>query len=1264
VYGHQPVSTRLCYNYTAYYYNSYTAFASSFGRATGGGSRGGSNVAIGRARGGIIICQSWDGMLNGGLDVRGHGIGGWDLSIHHAYDPNGEVLYQGDGGQRSATTVNDVIRTTAGNGTYNFAVTQGALATTASLANPRGVAVGPDGSLYIANTDACRIERVGSDGVMTTVAGISGSCVKGSDGKLATQTSLSSPTAVALGPDGSLYIVESAAQLVLRVRPDGILTTFAGDGTVQGLGSGSIYGAYGDGGPATAAKLSNPGGVTVGPDGSVYIADAGNNRIRRVGPDEIILTVAGTGANGLSVATDVGGAFVVSPAALGDGGPATQAIVVGPVAMAFGPDGSLYIAEAGSTLAFSNQIGDGDRIRRVGPDGIISTVAGDGNWGYSGDGGPARAARLWTPTGIAAGPDGSLHILDQGNRRVRGIAPDGTITTIVGTGGQGDTGDNGPATRATLDYPFGLALGPDGSIYIADAQGNRVRRVSLAFPGLSRTDILIPSEDGHELYLFDGTGRHLRTLDALTNAVCYRFGYDDAGRLATITDADSNVTRIGRDASGNPLSIVAPSGQRTTLTTDPHGYLSAIADPLGQTTTLTVTGGGLLTDLSDPKGNAHHFTYDGDGRLIRDANPLGATTLAHVDGTDGYTVTVTTALGRSTAYVVQRLPVGGIRRVTIGPDGGRTVVDRGTDGSESVTYSDGTLVTSLRGPDPRWEMLAPVLTTLAHTTPGGLTTNVSVTRAVVGVSPSDPLSVRTMTENGIAQRPRVHKRLQRGDAHAGRYHTGRQTVTTLDDHGRAIQVATFGLVPVGLTYDAHGRLTMVAQRARTTNLAYDPQWNVASITDPLSQTTGFAYDAANRPMTQTLADGSSITFAYDANGNRTALTPPGDPAHRFAYTALDQVQTYTPPVAGTDPTATSYSYNADRQLAGVTQPDGSPISLSYDSAGRLQAVTIPRGPITYGYDSASRLRTLTAPDGGTTTYSYDGNLLTTIAVTGSVTGTVGYAYNTDLQVSSETVTGAGTVSDVLALNTEGLRKFRWDRVSIVFQSALNSLNPVITMGEQIIDAILAHERMSRHQAMERAAEMMKLVGIDSRRLKSFPHELSGGMRQRAVIAIALALNPEMVIMDEPTTALDVVVQRDILQQIQDLQQQFGFSILFITHDLSLLVEFSTRIAIMYAGKIAELAAADELFVRPKHPYTVGLMNSFPSITGEKKKLQGIPGSPPDLVTPPPGCRFADRCLHVRPYHRQVEPALREVSAGHQVACHLYEEGNPIASAEL
>jgi len=242
--------------------------------------------------------------------------------------------------------------------------------------------------------------------------------------------------------------------------------------------------------------------------------------------------------------------------------------------------------------------------------------------------------------------------------------------------------------------------------------------------------------------------------------------------------------------------------------------------------------------------------------------------------------------------------------------------------------------------------------------------------------------------------------------------------------------------------------------------------------------------------------------------------------------------------------------------------------------------------------------------------------------------------------------------DLVSLSTKQLQDFRWRRASIIFQSAMNALNPVTNLGAQMSDAIRAHQKVSKAQALERAAEMFALVGIDSRRLKSFPHQLSGGMRQRAVIAMALTLNPELIVMDEPTTALDVVVQRDILQQIEDLQARFGFSIIFITHDLSLLVEFSTRIAIMYAGKIIELARANELFGQPHHPYTVGLMNSFPSIRGEKKKLQGIPGSPPDLVIPPPGCRFAPRCPHVMTTCRETYPTLREISPGHWVSCHL------------
>jgi peptide/nickel transport system ATP-binding protein len=239
------------------------------------------------------------------------------------------------------------------------------------------------------------------------------------------------------------------------------------------------------------------------------------------------------------------------------------------------------------------------------------------------------------------------------------------------------------------------------------------------------------------------------------------------------------------------------------------------------------------------------------------------------------------------------------------------------------------------------------------------------------------------------------------------------------------------------------------------------------------------------------------------------------------------------------------------------------------------------------------------------------------------------------------------------MDEDELRTFRWSRISIVFQSAMNALNPVISIGAQIADTLMAHTDMSKAEALERGAELLRTVGIERSRLKSYPHELSGGMRQRAVIAIALALNPDLIIMDEPTTALDVVVQKEILQQIEDLKERFGFSILFITHDLSLLIEISTRIAVMYAGKIAELAGADELFRAPEHPYTVGLMNSFPSITGPRRELTGIPGTPPHLLDPPSGCRFHPRCPHVMTVCAEVEPALAETNPGHLVACHLY-----------
>jgi peptide/nickel transport system ATP-binding protein len=251
--------------------------------------------------------------------------------------------------------------------------------------------------------------------------------------------------------------------------------------------------------------------------------------------------------------------------------------------------------------------------------------------------------------------------------------------------------------------------------------------------------------------------------------------------------------------------------------------------------------------------------------------------------------------------------------------------------------------------------------------------------------------------------------------------------------------------------------------------------------------------------------------------------------------------------------------------------------------------------------------------------------------------------------------------DLTTKSREELRKFRWRNVSMVFQSAMNALNPVMRVGDQFVDMMRAHEHISRRESQHQAAELLDLVGIDPRRIRAYPHELSGGMRQRVIIAMALALRPELVIMDEPTTALDVVVQREILQQIQTLQRELGFAVLFITHDLSLLVEIADRIAIMYAGEIIEEAPAEEIHRAPRHPYTVGLMQSFPPLHGPVVRMTGIAGAPPDLAAPPAGCRFHPRCPHCRPedallYARQTteRPRLREVSQGHFVACHLVE----------
>jgi oligopeptide/dipeptide ABC transporter ATP-binding protein len=245
-------------------------------------------------------------------------------------------------------------------------------------------------------------------------------------------------------------------------------------------------------------------------------------------------------------------------------------------------------------------------------------------------------------------------------------------------------------------------------------------------------------------------------------------------------------------------------------------------------------------------------------------------------------------------------------------------------------------------------------------------------------------------------------------------------------------------------------------------------------------------------------------------------------------------------------------------------------------------------------------------------------------------------------------------ADVLKMRADGLQKLRWREIAIVFQSAMNALNPVLSVRDQILDVIHAHMKMPRDEARERVASLLDLVGIPRSRLRSYPHELSGGMRQRVMIAMALATDPEIVIMDEPTTALDVVVQRDILAQIVELKERLGFSIVFITHDLSLLLELADRIAVMYAGQLLEIGTSQEIHREPSHPYTKGLLNSFPSLRGPRRELAGIPGSPPDLANPPPGCPFLPRCSYGTSACEEVDMTLLPVASsadpGHVTAC--------------
>lgn len=483
--------------------------------------------------------------------------------------------------------------------------------------------------------------------------------------------------------------------------------------------------------------------------------------------------------------------------------------------------------------------------------------------------------------------------------------------------------------------------------------------------------------------------------------------------LTTVTDGTNNVTTVERDSLGQPTAIVAPDGQRTTLSLNANGYLTQITNPAGESYQATYTADGLLLSFTDPRNHTSHMTYDARGRLTRDENAAGGFwNLTRADLETGYHVSMSSALGRTTSYAVERLPIGDVRRTNTAPDGTLAITTVKPDGTETRLEPDGTMISVLHGPDPRFGMQAPLPKNTTIITPNGLTSTSTTTRTATLAMAHDPLSLTSETTTlNINGRSYTSSYNAADRTFTDTTPLSRQSSAVLDVKGRLVTAQASGIEAINWSYDARGRLQGINQgtgaAARSVALAYNPGGYVASLTDALGRAMNFQYDLAGRVTQQTLPDGRHIAYGYDANGNVTSITPPGRGAHTFSYTAVDQQDHYTPPALSGGATVTHYSYNLDKQLTRITRPDNQRIDFSYDTGGRLSAVVLPQGQIAVSYDpTRGQVTRLTAPSGDTLDYTYDGFLPVNETWSGAVAGSVSRAYNNMFQVTGLSVNGS------------------------------------------------------------------------------------------------------------------------------------------------------------------------------------------------------------------------------------------------------------------
>jgi RHS repeat-associated protein len=951
--------------------------------------------------------QIWEGKI-GAFDILSLGVGGWSLSLHHGYDCVGKILYKGTGEVRSANVMDNVINTIAGlpgdwpsNACRNDY--EGMPASTIKIfpmANYGTLRFDSKGSLYFFNNS--RICKIDTSGIISTFAGLIGeNCLSNvPDTASGVSANCGSFTAggIAQSPDGSWYISDPQYNVIWKISPDGEKTRFAGICYTRYGYSGSRYG--GDGGPALNAYFNSPQPLAFGNDGCLYVGDQFNYRIRKISPDGIITTVAGTGVNGSS----------------GDGGPAVLCTMEEPRGLTVASDGSILFCDYRS-----------NRIRRITPDGIVKTFAGTDNpYGINtGDGGPALQARIIYPSDISVAKDGTVFINTDG-KALRGIATDGYIKTIVG-GGNTFWVDNGPATSTNLGAEPRIGIGPDGNLYVGEWPGSnapsnvwgpRIFKVTPPLPGITLSEILIASEDGSERYVFTYSGRHMRTLDALTGVVKYSFGYNSDYKLMTITDVDSLVTHIERDANGKATAIISPYGVRTQLNLDSLGYLLQATNPASESNQFTYTSGGLMTSKTDARGNTYHYDYDSLGYLTKDMDPVGGytniTRMYDPDsvgaGTSGYTVTAITAMGKTTKYRAEKLATGVRRFINTDANGLKTITVDSTDGSSYTITPDGMNTPLTQKPDPRFGMQSPLVNATAQT-PGGIQSNVNQFRTITQITGT----AVTGLQDSIVVNSEPFKTLWDGNQMMLKKISaeGRKTFTFYNEKAKVIKDSIPGLAATIYKYDTKGRRIEANQNGRRKTFGYDSCGRQSTVTDSYGRSTYYFYNGSGRLIRTVAPDSSEALFKYDKNGNVTAVTPPGKPEHTFDYSKVDLEILYTPPLADDSVRATAHTYTLDKELLKVLRSDSLNITIEYGGVGSLagqpKKIYFDHGFLTNIFDTTNALKIgIIAPNGDSLKYQYDGTMLKKVAWTGSnginsVKGDVAFTYNSNMQLGTETV---------------------------------------------------------------------------------------------------------------------------------------------------------------------------------------------------------------------------------------------------------------------